>query len=306
MSRILLVDDKPENLLYLRTLLEASGHAVETAVHGLDALSKARARRPDAVISDLLMPVMDGYTLLRHWRTDESLRRVPFLVYTATYTEDDDERLALDSGADAFLRKPAEPQVLLAHLRDALARPHRNPEELGTAQESDLLKLYNERLIRKLEKRSLELEEAYRAVAGQLGQHVSVPGEQGSMDAVLLGFISRRTRSATWVLELPARQVHWSPEAARMFGAASLPSPTRLQYLLDRFDAASRSRLEVALEHCLDSGVPAELHATLVEPSGGTRRLRVCIELRSTPLGQGRRLIGLLQEADPESLEQPT
>ncbi|HVZ76883.1 MAG TPA: response regulator, partial [Gemmatimonadaceae bacterium] len=78
MTRILVVDDKAENTYYLDALLTASGYEVETARHGAEALVKARAVVPDAVVSDLLMPIMDGYTLLRHWKADARLSRVPF------------------------------------------------------------------------------------------------------------------------------------------------------------------------------------------------------------------------------------
>src|SRR5690606_19862051 len=102
-------DDKEENLYYLSSLLSASGCEVSTARHGAEALLVARQAPPEVVISDLLMPVMDGYTLLRHWKADQRLVHVPFIVYTATYTDPEDEQLARNLGADAFILKPAEP-----------------------------------------------------------------------------------------------------------------------------------------------------------------------------------------------------
>src|SRR4051794_30170311 len=116
MTRILVVDDKEENLYYLEVLLKASGAEVETARHGAEALVRARAVPPDLIISDLLMPVMDGYTLLRHWKADPRLKSVPFMVYTATYTEPEDESLAFRLGADAFVLKPCEPDVFLGRV----------------------------------------------------------------------------------------------------------------------------------------------------------------------------------------------
>ena len=80
MTRILIVDDKAENLYMLRALLAGHGCEVEEARHGAEALAKARLAPPQLIISDLLMPVMDGYTLLRHWKMDERLRQIPFVV----------------------------------------------------------------------------------------------------------------------------------------------------------------------------------------------------------------------------------
>ena len=108
MTRVLVVDDADENTYYLRVLLESHGWEVACARHGAKALVKARVAPFDLVISDLLMPVMDGYALLRQWKADARLCHAPFVVSTATYTGADDENLAHSLGADAFLLKPVD------------------------------------------------------------------------------------------------------------------------------------------------------------------------------------------------------
>ena len=167
MTRVLVVDDKEQNLYYLRALLEANGYEVSPARHGAEALVLARQSAPDVVISDLLMPVMDGYTLLRHWKADTRLKAIPFIVYTATYTEPEDERLALSLGADAFILKPTEPDEFLARLAavrasTVAALPARDPDPAD--KPDDLLQEYSRTLIRKLEEKSLQLEESNRAL----------------------------------------------------------------------------------------------------------------------------------------------
>ena len=165
MKHALIVDDKDENLYYLEALLGGHGLRVTRARHGAEALVLARREPPDVVVSDLLMPVMDGYTLLRYWKADERLRGIPFIVYTATYTEQKDERLALDLGADAFILKPTEPEDFLARLRAVGTRPVATPlRQEPPPDEDQLLKVYNETLVRKLEKKAMELEEANAAL----------------------------------------------------------------------------------------------------------------------------------------------
>jgi CheY-like chemotaxis protein len=170
MKRVLLVDDKEDALYYLQVLLTGHGYQVETARHGAEALVLARRSPPDLIVSDLLMPVMDGYTLLRNWRAEPRLTSIPFIVYTATYTEPEDERLALSLGADAFILKPAEPQAFLARIEQVERRVQIHvatsaPPEASATPE--VLALYSQALIRKLEEKTLQLEEANRALASE-------------------------------------------------------------------------------------------------------------------------------------------
>ena len=160
MTRVLIVDDNEENLYYLRALLSGHGFVVDSASHGAEALVKARQVPPDLVVSDLLMPEMDGFTLLRHWKIDGRLRTIPFVVYTATYSEAEDERLALNFGADAFILKPAEPEDFLRRIREVQASGARVPPTVPS--KPTLLKLYSEVLIRKLEDKTLRLERTNR------------------------------------------------------------------------------------------------------------------------------------------------
>lgn len=161
MKRILVVDDIEDNLYYLQALLSGSGYDVEVARNGEEALALARQAPPDLVVSDLLMPVMDGYTLLRHWKQDRQLNAIPFVVYTATYTEAEDEQLALSLGADAFILKPMDPVEFVERLRavDApvIGLAHSQPAQPGSDPDA-LLKVYNQALVRKLEDKMLQLE----------------------------------------------------------------------------------------------------------------------------------------------------
>lgn len=165
MQRILIVDDIPDNLYFLEVLLKGNGYEVEAALNGAEALTLARKNPPDMVVSDILMPVMDGYALCREWQGDDLLKAIPFIFYTATFTEKSDEELALSLGADHFIVKPQEPEALMTSFRDVLAGSfvsNRISSSELRPDETVLLKEYNEALFRKLEKKMVDLERANR------------------------------------------------------------------------------------------------------------------------------------------------
>ncbi|MDK9718280.1 MAG: response regulator, partial [Trichlorobacter sp.] len=161
MKRALIIDDHSENLYFLEVLLKGNGFdQVDAAEDGAQALELAHANHPDLIISDILMPVMDGYALCRELKADEQLKQIPFIFYTATFTTAKDEALALSLGADRFVIKPQEPAALMEIINQVLteSRPVVDPP----AAEESILKEYNEALFRKLEKKMADLEQANR------------------------------------------------------------------------------------------------------------------------------------------------
>ncbi|OIP30494.1 MAG: hypothetical protein AUK47_24940 [Deltaproteobacteria bacterium CG2_30_63_29] len=175
MARLLVVDDNGDNRYLLRSLLQGHGHEVVESGNGQEALDLARDNPPDCVVTDLLMPVMDGFTLCREWARDERLARLPIVVFTATYTDPQDERLALGLGAWRFVRKPVEPDALVEVIEEVLraAGDESVPPPPCGEDEAGRLRLYNERLVRKLENKMLQLEQAKLALERQVAKQES-------------------------------------------------------------------------------------------------------------------------------------
>jgi signal transduction histidine kinase len=172
MPCVLIVDDVAENLYFLDALLKGNGFEVRSAGNGFEALASARTNPPDLIVADILMPVMDGYALCREWRADERLKQIPFIFYTATYTEKKDETLALGLGASRFVVKPQEPEVLMGIIREVLDESckHEVLPEIPASNENELLRTYNETLFRKLEKKMADLELANRELEHQIDE----------------------------------------------------------------------------------------------------------------------------------------
>jgi len=171
---VLVIDDGASIRKLMRKALELAGHQVCEAGDGMEALAVLEQGPVDAVISDILMPRMDGYRLCYELRRTERFRALPFIFHTATYTTPSDEKLSLDLGADAFLHKPASIPTLLEVLERVTTQPRApRPEGISPGVESpeaDVLRQYSDRLVAKLEKRNLELTEAeakFRSVVEQ-------------------------------------------------------------------------------------------------------------------------------------------
>ena len=164
MTKCLIVDDSAVNLYLLKSILNSKGWDVVEAQNGKVALDIARADTPDIIVSDILMPVMDGYDFIRQCKADDYLKTIPFVFYTATYTEARDEKFAMSLGADRFVIKPQEPDVLFDILTGLLEEKKSAyavfPKPLG--EEMEFLRQHNETLFRKLEKKMSDLEKANR------------------------------------------------------------------------------------------------------------------------------------------------
>jgi two-component system, cell cycle sensor histidine kinase and response regulator CckA len=160
--KVLVAEDNADSRRLLKKQLQAFGHDVVDTINGTEALARAMVEPPDILVTDILMPEMDGYQLCYIWKQDEQLLGIPLVFYSATYTSAEDEKFALSLGADAFIRKPAEPEVFLRTLSSVLEkarsgnlnRPRADPPELLS-----YLKEYNKRLLNKLNKKVSQLEE---------------------------------------------------------------------------------------------------------------------------------------------------
>jgi CheY-like chemotaxis protein len=157
--KLAIVDDIATNRELLRERFEAAGHTTFEAADGVEALELLAREKVDAVVSDILMPRMDGYRLCHEIRTNDRLRNLPIVIYTSTYNSPSDEKLALSLGADKYLKKPAPFETILIALHEAIAMQHTalRPE---VWQEVEVLKEYSDRLVTKLEERNIELAEA--------------------------------------------------------------------------------------------------------------------------------------------------
>jgi len=120
MARILIVDDRPINREFLVTLLGYRGHALLEAADGRQALDIAESEQPDLIISDILMPTMDGYEFVRQLRARPHLSSIPVIFYTAHYLKQEVQALAAACGVAHILMKPSEPEVVLETVEAAL------------------------------------------------------------------------------------------------------------------------------------------------------------------------------------------
>lgn len=165
--RVLVVDDDEAGRYLLESVLRAEGYDVTSASDGIDALDKARQATPDLIITDVLMPRMDGYKLCVRLKNDTALCMIPVLVYTASFGDPADQRFALSLGVDTFMLKPQEPEALIAEVRRLLEPGHE--EAAGpSADEPEMLKEYGERISQKLYEKLLEIEEKNAELKGAM------------------------------------------------------------------------------------------------------------------------------------------
>jgi diguanylate cyclase (GGDEF)-like protein len=215
MTRVLVVDDIDQNRYLLRVLLEGNHYQVDCARDGAEALAMAEAAAPDLLITDILMPVMDGFSLCRLWKRHARLKHIPLMFYTATYTDSNDEVYASSLGADAFVVKPADPEDLMITIGNVLTTRQPATITLPETDEAVVLKQYNSVLIHKLEQKVDQLEAATQR-ARENEERLTL-----ALDAQAAGI---------WDWNITTGQLTWSERHAALFG---IP--------LDRFDGTYAS-----------------------------------------------------------------
>ena len=118
-KRILIVEDQEDNRTILRDLLGKAGYDLIEAVNAEDGVALALAKRPDLILMDIQLPIMDGYEATRRIKSNAELKSVPVIAVTS-YALSGEEAMARAAGCDAYIAKPFSPRQLLAKVREYL------------------------------------------------------------------------------------------------------------------------------------------------------------------------------------------
>jgi two-component system, cell cycle response regulator DivK len=118
-KRILVVEDQPDSRQIIRDMLASTDYEITEAENGEEALSAIKKQRPDLILMDVQMPIMDGYTATRRIKADGALRSIPIIAVTS-YALSGEEKKARAAGCDDYVPKPFSPRQLLAKIRDYL------------------------------------------------------------------------------------------------------------------------------------------------------------------------------------------
>ena len=129
-SKILIVDDEPFNVDYLEQELEDLGFETVSARNGKEAIDKVATEGPDLILLDVMMPVMDGFTVCRALKSNEETRLIPIVIMTALDGIEDRIK-GIEAGADDFLTKPVNPRELIARIQTTLKLKHTVDRKLG-------------------------------------------------------------------------------------------------------------------------------------------------------------------------------
>ncbi|MDO8915878.1 MAG: diguanylate cyclase, partial [Coriobacteriia bacterium] len=268
--RILIVDDEEAGRYLLESILGSKGYDVISAVDGLDALEKARDARLDLIITDVLMPRMDGYKLCVRLKNDADLCTVPILVYTASFGDAADQRFAMSLGIDAFLLKPQEPVLLLAEVERLLNRDVTAVGSAGPdADEPGMLKEYGERISHKLyekllllEQTNTELNSTMRLLNDEVDAKstlvkelsLAVSKEQQAQEALLVSqeryaAAVRGANDGIWDWDLDSDAFYASPRFRDLLGLRDDEPLVSAEQWLERVlpDDAERLRFEIDL-----------------------------------------------------------
>jgi len=164
---ILIVDDQYINRYLLEKILTGYGYSVFSAENGYDALEIAERTQLDLIISDILLPKMDGFQFCREIKNNLKLRNIPFVFYTAAYTEKKDQDFAVSLGADRFIIKPTDPVEFITIIRELLSDIPHSPDSTINSQDisnDEFFSEYSRRLFHQLEKKLIEVEEMNKAL----------------------------------------------------------------------------------------------------------------------------------------------
>ncbi len=136
--KILIVDDEPDILEFIKYLLEREDYQVETAANGIEAIQKSKTFKPDLILMDVMMPIMDGIEACRQIKLQPDTKNI-FIIFLTARSEEYSEIAGFEAGADDYINKPVKPRVLLSRIKAILKRGKNPDYEQITLTVGDLI-----------------------------------------------------------------------------------------------------------------------------------------------------------------------
>lgn len=204
--KILIVEDDIDSRILLERALPRQGYSIESAANGVEALQKAVLSPPDLIISDIMMPEMDGFELCRRIKADERLRTIPFVFYTSTYIDQKDERLAIALGASRFLIKPMKMEKFFDIISEVIEKnraEHLPVLDQLPADMTALDRMQVEVYARKLQEKVQELEKEHETLEG---------------NKLLLSQTQQIAKVGGWEYDVEKGRIVWTDEVYRIYG----------------------------------------------------------------------------------------
>jgi len=208
--KILIADDAEETRIPLKKTLEDRGYCVEAARNGEDALSMAQSSPPELILSEVLMPEMDGFLFCGKIKSSPDLNKIPFIFYTATPLDPKEERLAFGLGASRCIEKSLEPSAVLKIIQELIQE---NQEEALAIPEAPkisnaaLFKMYEASISRKLQNKVSELR-LYKSIFNHSKDAIAIVDlegyylEQNSAHRALIGYSDEALSGKTPAIHL--------------------------------------------------------------------------------------------------------
>ncbi len=181
---LMVVEDVPGVRELLELTLRFKSYDVMAAQDGQQALEMLESRHPALIVADILMPRMDGFSLIYHLRKDPRTRDIPVIFLSATYVAPEDKDFATTLGAARFLEKPIDMENFISTVESLLKEPHEVPPPL--LKEGEFLDKYRTRLLAKLAQKDQQIERAKRLL------QTSPPAERSGLEASLRQAVNDR------------------------------------------------------------------------------------------------------------------
>ncbi|HMP90139.1 MAG TPA: ATP-binding protein [Kiritimatiellia bacterium] len=287
---ILIAEDDDNSRVLQQTILESNGHTVISTSNGKEALMTLATQKPDLIISDIMMPEVDGYAFCRSVKSDPELARIPFVFYSATFTSSSDQQLASELGCSLFLIKPMDPDALMAAINDVMASTHSQEPPVVKPIDRDAMDIkYASAISRKLDKKVKELKQA----------HIELSITQGRLQQIKESYrlAQKIAQIGCWDYNAKTGEYWWSEELYTMLGVPQGRKPSR-DLLLEHIAPADRDRYMRALNMAEEKSIAFHMDHQMVSDSGHLLMVRSETEISAFDPATGRpaRLVCVIQD----------